>query len=94
MNLTAVINSVYKVVRPELAVFGILLVVQGALIAFYENINRAHRYLYLLNSLTLVLTLALVHLNVPLERNARILLYVAALAAVIAGVYMYVKKSE
>lgn len=94
MNLTALINSVYKVVRPELAVFGILLIVQVALVAFYESINRAHRYLYLLNSLTLLLVLALVHLNVPLERNARIVLYVAAVAAVASGVYMYVKKSE
>lgn len=94
MYATAFFNALYKTVSPELAVYAIVLMFQAAIIAFADSIAYRYRYMYILNSITLVLVAALLHVNHSMHNDARYFLVVLTLAAIGGALYRFFTKKE
>lgn len=94
MHATALLNALYKTVSPEMGVYAIVLMFQVAIVAFADSIAFRYRYMYLLNSLTLLLVAALLHLNHAMHNHARYFLIVLTLTAVAAALYRYYTKKN
>lgn len=94
MNATALLNAVYKTVSPEMAVYALVLMFQAAIVAFADSIAYRYRYIFVLNSITLVLVAALLHLNRAMHNDARYFLALLTLAAVGGGLARFFTAKE